>query len=82
MAECIIAKIANRCLLGIVREFVFEAEVYRDYHEDNDFLSPAMKLSMTPCSPIGRNSPDRSLREIVGAVRVEYWHREPGSDDE
>ena len=67
MSESVIAKTANRSVLGIVKEFVFEAEVYRDHLEDNDLLSLAMRLSRTPCSPIGHNSPDRLLREIVGS---------------
>jgi hypothetical protein len=70
MFECLVAKTANRSVLGIMREFVFEAEVYRDYLGDNDLLSLAMRLSRTPCSPIGYNSPDRLLREIVGSGLV------------
>jgi hypothetical protein len=71
MSECVVAKTANRSVLGIMKEFVFEAEVYRDHLEDNDLLSLAIRLSGTPCRPIGHNSPDRLLREMVGAGSVE-----------
>jgi hypothetical protein len=69
MSECVTAKTSNRSVLGIVKEFVFEAEVRRDYHEDNDLLSLAMKLSRTRRAVrSGTTSPDRLLRGLLGLV--------------
>src|SRR5664279_917431 len=57
MTEVAFAKTANRSVLGIMNEFSFLAEGYRDYLETSDLLALSMRLADTPCSPIKYNSP-------------------------
>jgi len=64
MTEVAFAKTANRSVLGIMNEFSFLAEGYRDYLETSDLLALSMRLADTPCSPIKYNSPARLIREI------------------
>ncbi len=64
MTEFAVAKTANRSVVGILNEFSFLAEGYREYLETTDLLVLALKLAETPCSPIRHNSPARLLREL------------------
>lgn len=64
MTEVAFAKTANRRVLGIMNEFSFLAEGYRDYLETSDLLALSMRLADTPCSPIKYNSPARLIKEI------------------
>lgn len=65
MVQSSLAKTANRSVVGIMNEFSFLAEGYRDLMETADLLALTMRLAETPCSPIRYNSPVRALREIV-----------------
>jgi len=61
------AKTANRSLLGMLNQFTYLAEGYRDYNQSTDLRWLSMKLSETPCSPLYKKaiSPDRELRRLI-----------------
>lgn len=68
------AKTANRSVVGILNEFVNQAEFWLAAYayqkgNDNDLLAISAKLSETPCSPLykGPVSPDKALHELVKA---------------
>ncbi len=46
------ARTANRSVLGVMKEFVFHAETYRDYHDEHDPLTLSLRLAHTPMSPL------------------------------
>ena len=59
-------KTANRSLVGMLTQFSYWAEGYRDYLT-TDLRSLSLKLSETPCSPLYKSSisPDRELRRLI-----------------
>lgn len=68
------AKTANRSVVGILNEFVKQAEFWLAAYayekgDDDDLLVISAKLAETPCSPLykGPVSPDRALHELVKA---------------
>jgi hypothetical protein len=70
MTQCTIAKTANRSVVGILKEFSFLAEGYREYLDTSDLLTLALRLADTPCGPLKGNSPARLLRELQGGAAV------------
>ncbi|TAG69323.1 MAG: hypothetical protein EAZ24_14535 [Burkholderiales bacterium] len=72
MASARYAKSANRSVLGVMKEFVFHAETYRDYHGEHDPLTLSLRLAHIPCSPLDRRAgfPDREVQRIA-----ETWTR-------
>lgn len=70
MGDVAFAKTANRSVVGIMNEFSFLAEGYREYLETSHLMTLSMRLAGTPCSPIKYNSPARLIKELFGdAVR-------------
>ncbi|NHZ71204.1 MAG: hypothetical protein GWP18_06140 [Proteobacteria bacterium] len=69
MADGRYAKTANRSVIGIMNEFKYLAEAYRDYRGFDDLVALAVELSGTPCGPLyqRRVSPDRELDAVVAA---------------
>jgi hypothetical protein len=74
MGEVSYAKTANRSVVGILNEFSKQAEFWLAAYayekgDDDDLLAISAKVAETPCSPLykGSVSPDRALRELVGA---------------
>jgi hypothetical protein len=65
MTEIVVAKTANRSVVGTMNEFAFLADRYRDYLESPDLLALSIKPADTPCGPLKGNSPGRVLREVV-----------------
>jgi len=68
------AKTANRSVVGILNEFVKQAEFWLAAYayekgDDDDLLAISAKLAETPCSPLykGPVSPDKALHELVKA---------------
>ena len=68
------AKTANRSVVGILSEFVRQAEFWLATYAyekgaDDDLLAISAKLGETPCSPLykGPVSPDKALHELVKA---------------
>ncbi|MHB1668609.1 DUF6933 domain-containing protein [Thiomonas sp.] len=74
MHECSIIKTANRSLLGMLNEFTFMAEVYRERLEHPDLLSIALELADTPCKPIKVRQPGhadtRDTRRRASAIDI------------
>ncbi len=62
-------KTANRSLVGMLNQFTYLAEGYRDYNQTTDLRWLSMKLSETPCRPLYKRaiSPDRELRRLIEA---------------
>jgi hypothetical protein len=69
MNEVQYAKTSNRSVVGIMNQFSYLAEGYREYLETKDLLALSLRLSETPCSPLYKSavSPDRELKVLVGA---------------
>jgi hypothetical protein len=68
------AKTANRSVVGILNEFVRQAEFWLTAYaykkgDDDDLLAISAKLAETPCSPLykGAISPDKALHDLVKA---------------
>ncbi len=60
-----IVKTANRSVLGSLNEFVFLAEVYMRHDGNEDLRQLSAKLALTPCKPIGYESPSALLAAIA-----------------
>jgi hypothetical protein len=67
MSKVQYAKTSNRSVLGIMNQFSFLAEGYRDYSETNDLLELSLKLANTPCSPLYKREtfPDKELHRWI-----------------
>ena len=61
------AKTVNRSLVGMLNQFTYLAEGYRNYNQTTDLHWLSMKLSETPCSPLYKQaiSPDRELQRLI-----------------
>lgn len=61
------AKTSNRRVLGIMNQFIYLAEGYRDYLETTDLLELTLKLAHVPCSPLYKREtfPDRELSRWI-----------------
>jgi hypothetical protein len=61
------AKTSNRSVLGIMNQFSFLAEGYREYSETDDLLELSLKLANTPCSPLYKREtfPDKELHRWI-----------------
>lgn len=66
MRDCRLAKTANRSVVGIMNEFSFLAEAYRDSPAP-DLLALSVRLAATPCGPLYSKhvSPDRELAALL-----------------
>lgn len=67
MSEVVYAKTANRSVLGVMNEFAYLAEGYRDQDVSFDPIALSLKLAGTPCGPLYKGAvfPDKALRELV-----------------
>jgi hypothetical protein len=72
MSDVVIAKTANRSVVGTMNELAFLGEGYRRHMETTDLLALSMRLADTPCSAIKHDSPGRLVKEIVGAPT--HWN--------
>jgi hypothetical protein len=63
--QCI--KTSNRSVLGIMNQFSYLAEDYREYLETDDLLELSLKLANTPCSPLYKREtfPDKELHRWI-----------------
>ncbi|HEX2772845.1 MAG TPA: hypothetical protein VHN18_10500 [Micromonosporaceae bacterium] len=70
MRDCRVAKTANRSVVGIMNEFTYLAEAYRDNDPRHDLLDLAVRLATTPCGPLySKNvSPDRELGALLRSI--------------
>lgn len=71
MDRYLLAKTANRSILGVMNEFSRLADAFRDDEGAIDVLDLAVRLAETPCSPLYKRhvSPDR---ELAAWVRKSY----------
>jgi hypothetical protein len=62
------ASTANRSVVGVMNEFTFLADAWRDSHVD--LLALALRLAATPCGPLysTHGSPDRALAARMRAA--------------
>jgi hypothetical protein len=69
MAETRLAKTANRSIVGIMNEFRYLAEAWREDEPTPDLLQLALRLATTPCGPLYKRhiSPDLELAALVAA---------------
>ena len=67
MGQVTYCKTSNRSVLGIMNQFTFQAESYRDHFGLVDPLALSVKLAGTPCSPLykGAICPDLAVREVM-----------------
>lgn len=72
MNEVVYAKTTNRSVVGMMNEFTFLAEAFRDRGGLLDPLALSLKLAAVPCGPLrkGAGSPDRAFRELVAGGDV------------
>jgi hypothetical protein len=52
MSQCRLAKTNNRSVLGIMNEFAYLGDVFRQSTEAFDLLALSLRLAETPCSPL------------------------------
>jgi hypothetical protein len=66
MTEVRFAKTANRKVLGIMNEFTFLIDSYRNRVGEGDLLKLSLRLAHTPCSPLYKTAvfPDQAVREL------------------
>jgi hypothetical protein len=69
MHEVQYAKTSNHSVVGIMNQFTYLAEGYREYLETSDLRELALKLAHVPCSPLYKSEtfPDRELKLLVGS---------------
>jgi hypothetical protein len=67
MRDYVLAKTANRSVVGVVNEFGRLADDYRATRDVVDLTELSRWLAQTPCSPLygGHISPDRALRSLL-----------------
>ncbi len=67
MSEVIYARTANRSVLGVMKQFEYLAEGYRDRGPEMDSTALSVKLAGTPCGPLYKGAifPDKALHELV-----------------
>ena len=67
MGEVVYTKTANRSVLGVMNEFVYLAEGYRDQDGSVDPVGLSLRLAGTPCGPLYKGAvfPDKAVRELI-----------------
>jgi len=70
MVEGQYAKTANRSVLGIMNEFGYLADWFRDHRSSTDLVTLALRLSETPCGPstnaTAARTENSTLRSLCG----------------
>ena len=61
---------ANRSVVGIMNEFTYLAEAWREDQPQPDLHALALRLATTPCGPLYRQhiSPDRELAALLRSI--------------
>lgn len=72
MRDAHFAKTANRSVVGIMNEFSYTADFYREELQMGGFLGMALRLSQTPCSPLYKRgvTPQRELQRVISAWAI------------
>lgn len=70
MRKVHVCKTVSRSLVGMLNQFTYQSEAYRDYRGLNDPLGLALRLADTPCGPLIKTTvtPERALLGLVGAA--------------
>lgn len=72
MNDVVYAKTANRSLIGMLNEFAFLAEAFRDRGGLVDPFALSLKLAGVPCGPLSKGAvfPEDAVRELVAGGGV------------
>ena len=72
MGEVVYAKTANRSVVGMMNEFAFLAEAFRDRGGRVDPLAFSLKLAGVPCGALSKGAgfPEDAVRELVAGGGV------------
>jgi len=65
MRQASIAKTANPSLLGTMNDFIKNAKVYVQLHDDFDLLDLELWLAETPCGPIVYRYPNKLAPQLL-----------------
>ena len=67
MNDVVYAKTSNRSVVGMMNEFSFLADAFRDRGGLVDPLALSLNLAHVPCGPLSKGAvfPDRAVRELV-----------------
>ncbi|MEF9417209.1 hypothetical protein ABXT21_25045 [Ralstonia sp. SM1864_UCD524_TZ4] len=65
MRECEIDKTANRSVIGMLNEFTFLAQAWREQHGPLDLQALSMRLADVPCGPLHYGSPAQLVQTIA-----------------
>jgi hypothetical protein len=67
MQEHLLDRTRNRSVLGVMNEFAYLAEVYREQAVSADLHLLSLRLAETPCGPLYKTfiSPDRALAGVA-----------------
>lgn len=67
MGEVTCCKTVNRSVVGIMNQFTYLAEGYREHFGLVDPLALSLKLAGTPCSPLYKDAvcPDLAVKQLV-----------------
>ncbi len=67
MDAVVYARTANRSVVGMMNQFEYLAEGYRDLNPGLDVVALSVKLAGTPCGPLYKGAifPDKALHELV-----------------
>ena len=72
MTEVRFAKTANRKVLGIMNEFTFLIDNYRNRGGEGELLQLSLWLAHTPCSTLYKTAvfPDQAVRELFSSALI------------
>ncbi len=67
MREVQFAKTSNRSVVGVMNQFSYLAEAFREDYAAGDLLGLSLRLAETPCSPLYKTtiSPARELQRLI-----------------
>ena len=70
VARSTVLSMSSSSVVGIMNEFSYLAEAYRDHHPGQDLLGLAMRPATTPCGPLYTKniSPDRELAAFLHSI--------------
>lgn len=77
MRKAHVCKTVSRSLVGMLNQFTYHAEAYRDFRGFNDPLGLALRMADTPCGPLIKTTvtPERALAKLVGETLLLDFHQ-------
>jgi hypothetical protein len=70
MKQASIAKTANPSLLGTMNDFIKNAKVYTQMHDDFNLLDLELWLADTPCGPKAYRYPNRLAPQLLAELDI------------